>query len=297
MIQIVKPMLAENANPHSRPDWGYELKLDGQRCIGHFTKGQTELQARSGRLVTTCYPEIILQAKHDVIVDGEMICELPSGLPDFPMIERRMKQSKTILINHLVKTHPAKLWVFDIVAINGESVRNRPLVERKALLSAELIPNDRVRVLPWTIGNGIHLFEKAVTAGYEGVMAKALNSQYIEDRSPCWQKMKPLKMGWFYAVGLTVSDNREFRSIILARNMPGGLQYVSTVASGLSDADVQTWFAKPAITPHSGASVAVPVDVKVLRWIEPELVRVWFYEYTEGGHLRFPRLTPGNIQY
>ena len=65
-------MLAENANPHSRPDWLYEIKLEGQRCLGHYD-GQTVLQARSGNLITRCYPEIQIAAKHDVVIDGEMI--------------------------------------------------------------------------------------------------------------------------------------------------------------------------------------------------------------------------------
>lgn len=287
MIQKVHPMLAGDSNPHSRPDWLYELKLDGQRCIAHFDGQQTTLQARSGSLVTLCYPEITIQAKQPAVFDGELICEQPSGLPDFPMIERRMKQSKPLLINHLAKTHPARLWVFDIIEVGGVSVRDRSLIDRKAILRDTLIQSDRVKVLPWTIGNGIQLFEKAVSIGYEGVMAKALNSRYIEDRSPCWLKMKPLRHGMFLAVGLTISDNREFKSIILARKSTMGLQYVSTVASGLSEKDVQKWYAKPA----ASVALSVPGDVKVLKWIDPEPIKVFYYEETEDGHLRFPRLT------
>lgn len=293
-MMYINPMLAVNANPHSRPDWSYELKLDGQRCLGVLEGTQTTLQARSGRLITACYPEISIQAMHNLVVDGEMICELPNGLPDFPMIQRRMKQSKSLLINHLAKTHPAKYWVFDVLYVDGVSVMSRPLLERKAILKAELIPNDRVRVLPWSIGNGKELFEKACGAGYEGVMGKCSTSWYSEgDRSSSWQKMKPLKSGQFFAVGLTVSDNREFKSIILARMVGNEFQYVSTVSSGLTDKDVQKWFVKPAVS----LSLKVPVDVKVLKWIEPQAIKVFYYEQTVEGHLRFPRLVPSRPRF
>jgi ATP-dependent DNA ligase len=125
-------------------------------------------------------------------------------------------------------------------------------------------------------------------------MGKAMNSPYLEERSAYWQKMKPLQVGYFMAVGLTISDNREFRSIILARKTSKGFQYVSTVASGLSDKDVQTWYHKPAC---KIPQCPVPADVKVLQWLEPEQLKVYYYEQTKEGHLRFPRLTPSRPRF
>ena len=282
---MILPMLAKTSDPHSRADYLYELKLDGERAEGE-TNHTTHLQSRSGLDITALYPEVVIDSPARVITDGELTV-LKDGVPCFALIQKRAHQQNPDRIARLARELPAVYYVFDILYVNGESVKAEPLIERKAILKSYVQETQHVRILPSVLGQGERLFEQAVESGFEGVMAKRADSPYLEGkRSGYWQKMKPTKHGEFWAVGLTYSDKRQFASIVVAEQTMGQLHYVSTVGSGFNHQELDHWANKP----EAPQSVSVPSDVKVIRWIKPEPVKVSYFETTRDGHLRFPVL-------
>lgn len=294
---MIKPMLAVAGQPHSRHGWLYEPKMDGVRAIATVEGDSLRIQGRGTRYadITAQYPELQGKVRSMVsaVFDCEIVVEDERGVASFPLIQRRIGQRNASVINYLSREKPVKLYAFDILALNNVDCTRSTLETRKRQLRGAFIESERARLMPFVYEKGEHLFEMLVGAGYEGVMAKDIASPYLYDkRSPYWQKFKPVKVGEFLAVGLTETHSehgRPFGSIVLA--IPNGdkLRYVGSVGSGLDFEALDLWQAKEAVvvTPEI---VGIPTDQKVIRWLKPEPLKVRYFEMTEAGHLRFPRM-------
>ncbi len=96
------------------------------------------------------YPEIIEAAKEQikadsVILDGEGIGynkETGEFLPFQETIQRKRKYN----ITETAKKIPFKYFVFDILYLNGESVIDKPLIERRKLLASVIQPGQVIEV-------------------------------------------------------------------------------------------------------------------------------------------------------
>ena len=109
----LKPMLiAENVEPFDNPDWIYELKWDGERCIAYLDpKGGTDLRNKRNIKMLLKVPElseIHRQVRTPCILDGELMC-LVDGKPDFSAIQRRILMSNGFKIGLEAKSTPLPL--------------------------------------------------------------------------------------------------------------------------------------------------------------------------------------------
>ena len=106
----------------SDPDWIFERKLDGIRCIAIRDGGPVRLLSRNDLSLNGRYPEIATaleaQARERFAVDGEVVA-FEHGR-QLPAPRRRARA--------------CFYYVFDVLWLDGEDVRGRPLRERKALL-------------------------------------------------------------------------------------------------------------------------------------------------------------------
>jgi bifunctional non-homologous end joining protein LigD len=58
-MTIPAPMLATaGGKPFSSPDWLYEIKFDGYRCMAGIGSGVAELRTKNGTACTHWYPDI-----------------------------------------------------------------------------------------------------------------------------------------------------------------------------------------------------------------------------------------------
>lgn len=215
MITIPAPMQAPDAlrPAFTDPDWLYELKFDGYRCLAgieaddHFrdlqprdqksTSARVQLLTKSGADCTAWYPEVVdaLAAlpggPH--VLDGE-VCVLVDGVSNFNRLQARGRSWKP-------GRDPVTFCAFDMPVHDGQRVMELPLVQRKQLLE-ELVaerpgilfvkdlPADAAlfqsMTLPPPAGLGLKI---------EGVMAKRKASTYQPGvRSPDWLKIK--RPGW-----------------------------------------------------------------------------------------------------
>src|SRR5688572_6721925 len=144
------------------PGWIFERKLDGIRLLAFRDGDQVRLLTRNR--LTRDIPRVARAIRalrvSDLVLDGESTWDAGGD----------------------VAYH-----VFDILWLNGRPTTSLPLVERTALLdSLELTPPlGRVERL-----HGERPWEYACAQGWEGVIAKRLDSPYEHKRSRSWLKMK-----------------------------------------------------------------------------------------------------------
>ena len=153
-----------------------------------------QVRLRGGGLVRRCLPEVVesvrrLAAEH-VVLDGELVVLDESGRSDFDAACARLKSSHG---------PPVTVFVFDLLALNGEDLRARPLRERKALLSTLVGKGDAVvKPVHFIEGAPETMVESVRDLGLEGVVAKYSGAAYQGGRTSLWRKlvMKRPTTGW-----------------------------------------------------------------------------------------------------
>ncbi len=177
-----------------------EAKYDGFRMQCHKKGNKVEIFSRRMERLTDMVPEIVKAIKAEIdaeeaIFEGEGIGydEKNNRFYSFQQtIQRKRKHG----VNKKVEEIPLKLFAFDLMYINGESILDKPFTERRKRLN-EIIKKDSkvIRISEGykvkTPGELIEHFEDFVSRGLEGAMAKDLNAPYIAGaRKFAWIKLK-----------------------------------------------------------------------------------------------------------
>ena len=159
-----KPMLiAEMQAPFDSPDYIYELKLDGERCVAYLDKDSTTLLNKRDFILNPRFPElneIHKSVKDRCILDGE-IAILVDGKPDFSEVKRRSVLSNKFKVEMALNKHPASFTVFDILYYKDKQVTDMLLMERKELLSKVVKENNLLSVSRYIEEKGTALYEAA----------------------------------------------------------------------------------------------------------------------------------------
>jgi ATP-dependent DNA ligase len=114
-----------------------------------------------------------------VILDGEAVCLLEDGRPDFHPLRSRQA------------CRDARLVAYDLLGHNGEDLRKLPLHERRTRLASLLSGNDAL----WFSSNvegakGAALFRQACAMGLEGIVSKRIDTPYRSGPFLGWRKIK-----------------------------------------------------------------------------------------------------------
>jgi DNA ligase-1 len=176
----------------------FEYKLDGARVQIHKLGDEVRIFSRRLTDVTESLPEIVetarknIQAK-EVILEGEVIAVDNLGLSiPFQHLMRRFKRVHAI--EDMTEKIPVKLYLFDVLYLNGESLISLPYLQRRQILAenAGEIPLTKQMVIDRT-EEGEQFLKEAIDAGHEGLMAKKLDSPYAPGiRGKRWLKIKPV---------------------------------------------------------------------------------------------------------
>jgi bifunctional non-homologous end joining protein LigD len=109
-------------------DWTHELKWDGYRIIARREGGRVCLWSRHGRNWTEAFPSIVAALQvlelENLVIDGEAVCLREDGRPDFDALRSRRACQDARLV--------------DLLSLNGEDLRRRPLLERRRRLASLL---------------------------------------------------------------------------------------------------------------------------------------------------------------
>ena len=171
------------AKPPAGPDWVHEIKHDGYRLIVRRDGESVRLFTRRGYDWSDRYPAIAraaakLRAK-SFTIDGEAVVCGPNGVAVFEALHRRGTVTE------------AMLYAFDLLELDGEDLRARPLAERKARLAKLVGRSDRGIVYnEHTDEDGATVFRHACKLGLEGIVSKRLTAPYRSGPSRDWIKVK-----------------------------------------------------------------------------------------------------------
>lgn len=186
----MKPMLAAKSAEHAPPlgdGWIYERKYDGIRALAGLRAGRPWITSREGADLTARFPEVCAAVAGlpwtDAIIDGELV---GAGLS---ALQWRMGLAHPG--EHAQRRAPAVLHAFDLLSgPEGADFTSAPLDARKALLGALLKHGAGIVYVEDTV-DGTALWTKAISEGWEGIMAKRLDGLYRPGtRSPGWIKVK-----------------------------------------------------------------------------------------------------------
>jgi len=273
--------------PFSDPDWIFERKLDGVRCLAHRDGGgAVALVSRTDRDMSGDYPELVeaLQAEpcQDFVVDGEVVAFGAPGVTSFSRLQRRHRERVAVF-----------LYLFDVLRLDGEDLRELPLRERKARLRRALRFEGAVRYTPHRNERGEEMFEEACRKGLEGVIAKRADSPYRATRSTDWRKLKCHAEQELVIGGYTApqGSRTDFGALLVGYWEDGALRYAGKVGTGF-DHDTLRDLGKrlrELERPDSPFADIKPIP-RGTHWVAPELVgQIAFTEWTRDGRLRHPR--------
>ncbi len=186
------PMLAKSVPkvpaPESVPGGlSYEPKWDGFRCIVFRDGAEVELGSRNERPLTRYFPELVEAVLEQLpprcVVDGEIVVPVDGRL-QFERLQDRIHPAQS-RVQLLAERTPASLVVFDLLALDSESLLDAPFRERRTRLEEALAnAGPPVHVTPATTDHAQarRWFEVFEGAGLDGLVAKPLEGHYAPDQ-------------------------------------------------------------------------------------------------------------------
>ena len=315
-----RPMLASTAAaPLDSAALAYEPKYDGIRALvsilpppsprrGFGEAGfDVRFWSRLGNEKTSQFPEIVAAIgewsrgiDRPLLVDGEIVALDARGEPaGFQNLQGRI-HLKAPASSSEAHPHGATQRVafiaFDLLRDGNEDIRGLPLRERRARLEALFAgrAHPYVRLSDQSAGDGRPLHARAHAHGWEGLVAKRLDSPYHSGRrSPDWRKVKLVRHQTCVVGGWTdPRGSRPFFGALLlgVYDEDGALQYVGHTGAGFSDAELgRVWKMIHALQTRKCPFAGQPRTNERPHWVKPKLVvEVKFTEWTADGRLRHP---------
>jgi bifunctional non-homologous end joining protein LigD len=285
-----RPMLATLASePPRGPGWTFEVKWDGYRALAYVREGECGLLSRNENDLTERFAEVaraIVKATKspNAVLDGEVCALDEHGRASFSA----MQQGTGALV----------YYAFDLLELDGESLVDEALRERRRRLEALLDRRSRAVRLSEEFDDGAALLEAADRQELEGIVAKRLDSKYLEGRrTRDWLKVKTHGRQEFVIAGYTRGSGARagtFGSLVLAVEGDGGLRYVGNVGTGFDGREIEKLLR--LLRPLERPTSPFPEPPKMPRvrrdavvWVEPRLVaEVEFAQWTHDGHVRAP---------
>jgi bifunctional non-homologous end joining protein LigD len=310
----VAPMLAK-AGELPAPEnegWAYEIKWDGVRALGYAERGRWRMQSRRLEEVTARYPELAAiagqLADRAAVLDGEVVALDGEGRPSFQLVQRRMGLATPAAIEARSLQTPVHYVVFDLLHLDGRSLRGLGYLERRERLATLGLEGPNWRTPRHRIGGGAELLEAARRQSLEGVVAKRTDSPYRPGRrSGEWIKARVWQRQEFVIAGHIPGAGRRAErvgSLLLGywdaspaaarrRGSPQRLVFAGAVGSGLREADIELLTSELARRRRDSSPFELggPKGPKArgAAFCEPELVcEVAWSEWTSDGTLRQP---------
>lgn len=291
------PMLAtlEKGPVATTDGWTYERKLDGQRILAFCERDEVRLRSRTDKPADGAYPEVV-DALHglvtsDCVLDGEVVAFDDRGATSFSLLQGRMGRHDPVASRR--SGIDVVYCVFDVVHLDGIDLAGLPLARRVELIGEAFDPAGPLRIAE-RHDDGAGLFATACAEGWEGIIAKRLDSTYQPRRSPAWRKHKCeagqelVVGGWTEPKG----SRTDLGALLVGHHVGDDLVYAGKVGTGFDAATLRSLGARlrDLEVPTSPFAPHPMLPRRDVHWAAPQLVaQVGFAEWTGDGLLRHPR--------
>ncbi len=283
-----RPMLTTlHKEPFDDPDWLFEIKWDGYRALAFVDNHKVQLYSRNENSFNALFQPIVKELEKvaiQCILDGEVVLLDEKGKSDFQLMQNYQNTGKGNLY----------FYVFDLLWLEGEDLRELPLTTRKEKLEAFLIAHafEWVRYSDHIDTKGIFLFKKCRGLKLEGIIAKKKSSAYSSLRSKQWLKIKAINAQEFVIAGFTTprASRKHFGALLLGVYENNKLKYAGHVGTGFTQKTLKDLFEKmsPLIVDKCPFDTKIKTNMPAT-WIKPILVgQVAFTEWTDENILRHP---------
>jgi bifunctional non-homologous end joining protein LigD len=296
-LRFRSPMLATLSRlPLPSGQWILERKFDGERVLGIRDGADVELYSRSGRSLSSTYPELVKalarQPTERFVIDGEVVALDDRGVPSFERLQGRFGRTQPTAA--LLRSVPVIYYVFDLLELGDHDLTARPLRERKEALRGSLRWRAPLRRSDGLRGDAAALLPDVCAQRYEGLVAKRAESSYtIGRRSTDWLKLKCTNGqelvigGWTEPRGSRVA----LGAILVGYYDGRDFVYAGKVGTGFDTATLRELERqlRAIERPTSPFARGAPPRAGV-HWAEPRIVgEVEFSEWTRAGELRHAR--------
>jgi DNA ligase-1 len=176
----------------------FEYKLDGARVQIHKREDEVRIFSRRLTDVTKSLPDIVKLVQDNIkvreaILEGEVIAVNGEGSPiPFQHLMRRFRRVHGI--EDMTEKIPVKLYLFDILYLNGESLISANYTQRRRILVENAGETPLTEQMVTDNAKKAESFlTESLNAGHEGLVAKKLNGDYTPGiRGKRWLKVKPV---------------------------------------------------------------------------------------------------------
>ena len=196
---LASPLEADAESLGALDEWLLEWKWDGIRLQLIRRGGDMALWSRGEERLDGRFPEIeaaLATLPGDAVLDGELLGWREGDTPlPFTALQTRIQRRKPG--PKILADTPVRVLAYDLLELDGEDLRSRPLAERRGLLERLLAAHGdpRIQASPrvaagsWT--QAAALREGSRARGVEGLMLKRLSAPYQHGRKRGdWWKWK-----------------------------------------------------------------------------------------------------------
>jgi bifunctional non-homologous end joining protein LigD len=297
------PMLASIGTSVPEGDgWAFEPKYDGIRVLAFATAKTVKLMTRNGKDKAKQFPEVAdalrrfaSRSRRAYVLDGEIVALGGSGPARFQELQSRMHVKDSQAIAGHAEQQPAALIAFDLLVDGKEGLVRESWSTRRARLEKRLRAHvsSQLRLSEAERGSGVKMLDHARAAGWEGIIAKRVDSTYLPGvRSDAWLKLKVELRQEFVVGGYTEPRNtrEHIGALLLGYFDRGRFLYVGHTGGGFTRSGLKEMHKRlRGLERKTSPFEETPKTNERAHWVRPEVVvEVKFSEWTADGKLRQP---------
>ena len=302
MPSSLEPMYASIGTEIPGAGWTFEPKYDGVRVLAFATSSDVKLITRNGKDKAKQFPEIVAalkklasQVRRPVVLDGEIVALIDGEPARFQELQSRMHVKDADIIERRTSSSPAALVLFDMLMDGSEVLLHEPWSERREHLVKRVgkYETPQLRVTESAEGNGKKMLEQARRQGWEGVIAKRVDSLYEPgNRSRDWLKLKIEFRQEFVVGGYTEPRNtrEHIGAILLGYFDKDRFIYAGHTGGGFTRQGLEDMYRRlKPLERKTSPFAETPKTNEKAHWVEPKVVvEVKFSEWTADRRLRQP---------
>lgn len=269
-------------------DWLYEVKYDGYRILAFIEDNHARLLTRNGNdyadRFTNLREALIEFAKgRSMVLDGEAVVLDKAGKSDFQSMQNYLKGKTNKELTYIV---------FDLLALDGEDLRNDPLLQRKERLKDLMAQAPKELHYSEHTRGDENLLNAACQADLEGIVGKKADSLYAGKRDGSWVKIKCDKRQEFVIGGFTLTEKRTsgVSALLLGVYQKDTLVYAGRAGTGISEDDMKMLLLKFKPLKSKKSYFENPPKERSnekITWLKPQAVaEIKFAEWTNDNLLR-----------